>query len=182
MAGRLTVENLTLTGAARRRHRQRARQRDRRRHPDNNLVGLGGNDRLFGGVGADTLQGGIGNDFHNGGAGVDTIMTGTGFDTILFNAPLGLANFDRVLDFAPAFDTMQLENAVFTGLTQGAFLPAADFVIGAAAADATDRIIYNSATGNLFFDADGTGAAAQVLFARPRQRACTDQHDDFFVV
>ena len=41
---------------------------------------------------------------------------------------------------------MFLENAVFTGLTQGAFLPAGDFVIGAAAADATDRIIYNSAT------------------------------------
>ena len=54
----------------------------------------------------------------NGGVGVDTIITGTGFDTILFNAPLGLANFDRVLDFAPAFDTMLLENAVFTGLTQ----------------------------------------------------------------
>ena len=110
----------------------------------------------MGGIGADTLQGGIGNDRHHAGVGVDTIVTGTGFDTILFDAPLGIANFDRVLDFAPAFDTMLLQNAVFTGLAQGAFLPAGDFVIGAVAADASDRIIYNSVAGNLFFDQDGT--------------------------
>ena len=122
---------------------------------NNNLVGLAGNDRLFGGIGGGVLQGGTQNDFHNGGAGVDQIITGTGFDTILFNAPLGIANFDRVIHFAPVFDTMQLENAVFTGLVQGAFLPATDLVIGAAATDASDRIIYNSATGNLFFDQDG---------------------------
>jgi len=38
-------------------------------------------------------------------------------------------------------------------------------VIGSAAADADDRIVYNQATGQIFFDADGNGAGAQVLFA-----------------
>jgi len=39
------------------------------------------------------------------------------------------------------------------------------FVIGATAADASYRLIYNSANGQLFFDSDGTGAQAQVLIA-----------------
>ena len=181
LAGRLTVEDLSLTGTALVGVGNALNNVITGNNLNNNLIGLGGNDRLVGGIGADTLQGGAGNDFHHGGVGVDTIVTGAGFDTILFNAPLGLANFDRVLDFAPAFDTMFLENAVFTGLTQGAFLPAGDFVIGAVAADATDRIIYNSANGNLFFDQDGTGAAAQVLFADLASGLAMTS-SDFFVV
>ena len=180
-AGRLTVENLTLTGTAVAGFGNALNNVIIGDNVNNNLVGLGGNDRLIGGVGADTLQGGVGNDFHHGGVGVDTIITGAGSDTILFDAPLGIANADRVLDFAPAFDTMLLENAVFTGLTQGAFLPAGDFVIGAGAGDATDRIIYNSVNGNLFFDSDGTGAAAQVLFANLATGLALT-NNDFFVV
>jgi serralysin len=179
--GRLNVENLTLTGAAVVGIGNALGNQIVGDGLNNNLIGLGGNDRLFGGVGADLLQGGTQNDFLNGGAGVDQILTGTGFDTILFNAPLGVANFDRVIDFAPVFDTMQLENAVFTGLVQGALLPAGDFVIGAAATDATDRIIYNSATGNLFFDQDGTGAIGQVLFA-DLAGGLALSNNDFFVV
>lgn len=155
-AGRLTVENLTLTGGA---------VTGIGNALGNNIVGNGLANSLIGLGGSDILQGGAGNDFFSGGLGIDQILTGTGFDRIRFDAPLGLANFDRVLDYAPAFDTIQLENAVFTGLTAGAFLPAADFVIGAVAADATDRIIYNPLNGNLFFDQDGAGGAAQVIFA-----------------
>ena len=69
-----------------------------------------------------------------------------------------------VARFSHTYDTMRLENAVFTALPAG-YLSSAAFFNGGAAHDATDRIIYNVATGALSYDPDGTGAAAPVQFA-----------------
>jgi Ca2+-binding RTX toxin-like protein len=44
-------------------------------------------------------------------------------------------------------------------------ISAGEFVIGTAAQDANDRIIYDSNTGALFYDNDGVGGNAQVQFA-----------------
>jgi len=70
-----------------------------------------------------------------------------------------------ITDFSVADDTIQLQNAVFTGLLGGT-LGANQFVIGAAAQDADDRIVYDNTTGALSFDVDGTGGTAAVQFAQ----------------
>jgi Ca2+-binding RTX toxin-like protein len=85
-----------------------------------------------------------------------------GADKFLFNTALGSGNVDTIDDFSG--DVFWLDNAVFGGLADGA-LAAGAFRAGSAAADADDRIVYNSATGNLFFDADGAGGVAAVQFA-----------------
>jgi len=122
----------------------------------NLLYGLVGNDRLSGAAGDDALHGGVGNDTLDGGAGGD----GYYFDT-----PLNAAtNVDRILSYSVADDDIFLENAVFTGLAAGG-LAAGAFNTGSAATEADDRIIYNSVTGALLFDADGVGGAAAVQFA-----------------
>ncbi|MDP8963032.1 MAG: hypothetical protein M3O33_03425 [Cyanobacteriota bacterium] len=40
------------------------------------------------------------------------------------------------------------------------------FTLGTRAVDESDRFIYNSTTGGLFFDADGTGSLEQVQIAQ----------------
>jgi len=112
----------------------------------NALNGLAGNDDLYGRLGADNLSG------------------GTGQDRFFFDTPLGATNVDKILDFSTVDDSMILWNPVFTGLATGP-LAAGAFRNGSAAVDADDRILYDSATGALYFDADGSGAGVAVQFA-----------------
>ncbi len=132
----------------------------------NVLEGLGGNDTLSGGAGADTLLGGAGNDLLIGGAGNDLLTGGAGRDLLRFaSAPNASSNVDRVSGFVAADDTFQLDDAAFVGIGPTGPLATGAFHAGAAAADAGDRVIYDSATGRLYFDADGSAAGTQVLFA-----------------
>ena len=147
------------------------------------LRGGSGNDLLLGGAGNDVLQGEAGNDTLAGGVGVDSLSGSTGNDIFLFNAADAFTNVDTIVSFGNAAgndDTIHLDDLVFAGLAAGT-LNAAAFVTGAAALDAGDRIIYNAATGALYFDSDGTGALAQLQFATLIP-AATLSNVDFMVV
>jgi Ca2+-binding RTX toxin-like protein len=104
-----------------------------------------------------------------GNSGNNTLAGAQGADTFVFNTALNAAtNLDHITDFA-SVDTIDLENAVFTSLTTGT-LSASAFASGAGltqAQDSTDRIVYNTTTGALFYDADGNqaGGVAAVQFA-----------------
>jgi len=119
------------------------------------LTGNEAGNALYGNAGANVL---------NGGAGADYLMGFGAADSFAFTTALGGGNVDTLADFVSGTDKVLLDDAVFTGLSLGA-LSANAFVTGTQAGDADDRIVYDSATGQLFFDADGNGAGAQVLFA-----------------
>ncbi len=131
---------------------------------------LGGNaaaNRLDGALGNDTLDGGAGNDTLVGGAGNDSLTGGAGLDVFRFTAaPIGSGNVDRIADFSVADDRFEFDAAVFAALGGAGALAAGAFVVGSAAADADDRLVYAAGTGRLFYDADGNGAGAQVLIAQ----------------
>lgn len=125
--------------------------------------GLGA-DTINGGDGADTLYGRNGVDTLDGGLGNDTLSGGNEADTFVFSTALGAGNVDVIQFYSVADDTIQLDVDVFTTIGLGT-LAANAFVIGVAAADSDDRIIYNPATGALYYDADGNGGGAAVQFA-----------------
>jgi Ca2+-binding RTX toxin-like protein len=128
------------------------------------IYGFGGNDKLHGRDGSDRVDGGAGNDTLWGGSGADILTGGSGKDLFAFDAPFANA-VDQITDFSPVYDTIRLENAIFTGLAGGSLASSA-FRIGSQAADASDRIIYDASTGALYFDADGLGGQAQQQFAQ----------------
>ena len=125
-----------------------------------------GSDALTGASGDDSLFGGHGKDALNGGEGTDLLSGGRGGDAFVFDTPLGADNVDTIRDFTPGVDKIMLEDAIFAAVGPVGALAAEAFNLGATATEADDRIIYDSATGDLAYDADGTGAIAAVVFAR----------------
>ena len=128
------------------------------------IWGAGGDDVIYGRDGADALYGGAGDDTLVGGDGADLLDGGAGVDTFVFDSALGPSNVDRIYGFSSIDDTIWLDDAIFTSLATGA-LERTAFTIGDAATTAAQRIIYNQVTGGLYYDEDGTGGGASVLFA-----------------
>ena len=120
---------------------------------------------LIGNGAANTLSGLGGDDDLSGGGGSDTLSGGAGVDSFRFDSALGAGNVDAILDFSVADDTIYLSRAVFAAIGADGTLDPTAFHAGSAAADADDRIVYDAATGNIFYDADGSGGGAQILFA-----------------
>ena len=75
----------------------------------------------------------------------------------MFDAAL-TSGVERITDFSHSYDTIALDHQVFTEFTHDGYLKSSEFYAGTAAHDATDRIIYNAATGAVMYDPDGNGA------------------------
>jgi Ca2+-binding RTX toxin-like protein len=121
-------------------------------------TGNGLDNRLIGNRAANVLS---------GGDGMDILAGGTGKDGFVFDTALGAENVDKMPDFSSADDTIHLSRAVFTEIAEGTLARSA-FVYGRAASDADDRILYDQASGKIWYDADGSGAEAAILFAQVR--------------
>jgi hypothetical protein len=138
--GRGALENLTLTGA------------DNINAAGNSLANV-----MIGNAGANIVAGGLGNDTLTGGGSNDIFLFNGGLDAT--------TNVDTINDMNEAGnDTIWLDDAIFAMLAAGR-LAAGAFRIGTAAADADDRIVYNSTNGQLIYDANGSAADGATLFA-----------------
>lgn len=134
------VENLTYTGNA-------------------TFTGIGStdNNRLTGGAGSDFLSGLDGDDIIIGGGGSDTLLGGSGVDQFRF---LGGDDIDTIVGFTSGEDRIALASTFpLIGTLQ--FVQGA----GAVATTANSTFLYDSATGIISYDYDGTGSRAATQLA-----------------
>ena len=120
---------------------------------DNLLIGNGASNHLSGGDGNDSLFGAGGNDTLTGGGGADSFF----FDV---DPSAGVAS---ITDFS-SDDSIHLDVNIFKALSPGQLIDAG-FGLGTAATTSAQHILYDSASGDIFYDADGNGAAQAVLIA-----------------
>ncbi len=174
------VENLTLTGSK--------AISATGNSLNNTIIGNDAINSLYGGDGNDYLigyQAGEWNDVPS--RAQDTLTGGRGADVFEFDDP---SQNVTITDFVVADDTISVKPTYLVSFSYGAFfyegfgdikmsfqfmeneeltpgtaITPDQFVIGSAAADASDRFIYNQNTGALFFDSDGTGETEQEQFA-----------------
>lgn len=141
-------------------------------------------NKLYGTASNDSISGFAGNDVINGRLGSDQLAGGTGKDVFLFDSTLSLANIDTIQGFSVVDDTIQIENAIFTKLTSRGTLSSANFraAAGADAQDSDDYILFDTATGALYYDADGVGAGAAAQFAVIAGLVGTITRADFVVI
>ena len=122
---------------------------------------------ITGNAGANELIGTAFDDFLIGNGGKDVLVGGAGDDAFIFNtAPNAQTEVDTIRDFGNGQDRLEFIRSKFAnigpvgGLIESAFY-SGDNVTNAH--DKDDRFIFNTKTGDLYFDSDGTGAAATTL-------------------
>jgi Ca2+-binding RTX toxin-like protein len=138
---------------------------------DDRIYGDGGRNILRGVGGDDTLDGRGGDDFIHSGDGDERMTGGAGRDMFLFgSAPDPKTNFDRVTDFHSGQDHLALDLDVFdldgAGKTTHIAdidyqqLKASEFQSGTGhvAKTADIRILYDTASGILYSDSNGSKA------------------------
>ena len=141
---------------------------------NDNLFGNAGNDTLYGGDSVfagedrDLLQGGDGQDLLVGAKDNDTLVGGNQADQFaFFGSIFGSSSFaeadlgvDRIRDFGNGDDQILLDKSVFSNLNSDTYgdFDASEFAVvnsNAAAMTAEALIVYNSGSGNLFYNENG---------------------------
>lgn len=142
------------------------------------INGGGGEDEVYGDRGNDVINAGIGNDHISGGEGNDLLTGGLGEDDFNFGDGLSDSGIDTITDMQVGIDEIWV-NSGWGGLSTE-FLVSNQFRTGAGVTTAnttTQRLIYNSTTGDLYYDADGVGGVTAVRFAVLSNQAAINAGD-----
>jgi|GEM_PF-1471486 len=130
----------------------------------NILTGNDDNNKLSGGAGNDTLIGNEGNDILTGGLGADRLTGGDDTDIFRFAAPN--EGGDTITDFSRGADKIQCVQSAFGGLTASQLAQGRLVCNATGTASGTGaQVIFNTRTGVLTYDGNGTGSGGATTIA-----------------
>jgi hypothetical protein len=146
------------------------------------MSGNGGADRLEGGAGNDRLFGNVGDDRLAGGAGKDTLNGGAGADKFVFDTKTAATGTDRIADFTHGTDDIVFDRSFYTALAVSGTGIGAAFASSASmsmtnSVAAGVHVLYDTDSGNLYYDATGGSGADRVLVATLTNHAGLTQGD-----
>ncbi|MBX9257495.1 FG-GAP repeat protein [Desmonostoc muscorum CCALA 125] len=130
------------------------------------INGQGGNDTINGNNADDLLRGGEGDDILIGGQGNDTLVGGVGADFFAYNSnrefTTTVFGIDTITDFnSSEGDKIALDKTTFSAITSAVgtgFSNTNDFQITNLAGTSTATIVYDSVSGQLFYNQNGSAA------------------------
>ena len=134
---------------------------------------------------ANTIVGNSAANFIDGGGGADRLRGNGGADTFVFSSGLSSANVDQIVDFKHVDDVIALDDAAFAGLSPGMSFTADMLRMAGGASIATtanQRIVYDTSSGSLFYDRDGSGTTYTAIKFATLMGAPTIDHTDFMVI
>ncbi|MGL6209859.1 MAG: hypothetical protein ACRC14_08540, partial [Paracoccaceae bacterium] len=137
-------------------------------------------DRLVGDDGANFLLGGAGADFLTGGLGADLMAGGAGADRFVYRE--AAEGGDTIMDFnRNGDDVIRLKASAFGDHAVGA-LAESEFQagVGNVALSGSVRVMFDTSTGQVWFDADGAGGQAAVLLVQMQAQAVVGVEDFLF--
>lgn len=144
---------------------------------------------ILGNTKADRIRGGAGDDRIDGGRGRDILEGGGGDDAFVFTKSGGSATADVITDFGNRKgnnDHFEIDNSVWSGVKDG-WLKAGQFGLvsgkpGKAQMDADDRILYDKAKGDVWYDRDGSGTEHGAIKLAEVDDGTILSHKDFLII
>jgi serralysin len=128
------------------------------------------------------VENAIGANRIDGGAGSNLLSGGGGADQFIFDTPL-LSTFDRISDFNPHANTIDLSHLDFAALNgPGQALATAMFHVGSGFTNAGQRIDYNPANGWLTYDSNGSRAGGHPIHFMTLAAHLDLHHTDFVMI
>ena len=112
----------------------------------------------------ETITGNSGANVLSGHGGLDTLTGGGGADTFYFDVGPRAGTLATITDFTPGTDHIELASAGFRGIGGPGALDPAYFTPGNPTTT-SQHIVYDSSSGTIYYDLDGSGARAPVAFA-----------------